>query len=881
MAIGVSEFFLTSVVRMVLGLVQAGTSYGTLEYFKKRKVERRIEDATAETVEALTPFFASEKLTEAQQQLLIHTCCEELQPLVDTPALFFQGSLDGQKIFDQLYQNKPIPEVIQHENMKDAYALLCPRIATLLCKIPTAVKDWEQESWAENFRRLDQISDQLSTLFRSIDQTNSQPRREADELLQQARRLLNQKVLFEMDLTGLRADTPTKCSFASLFVQPSFSKYIDKTREKVSLLTEKEISEYFILNNNHNIIIAPAGAGKSTWSKWLQTLGLSDFWNGIVVRQELRGLDPANLPSIQELVRFHISKHLEEDLTSSKINQWINTRKILILLDGFDEINLPNRDLVFTWIQDLRAISCNYPIIVTSRPLTSEHLNSFDQSWQRWEIDAFDEPRIRDYIQKWYKFTPLLADDQRQINTEELAQSWLADPTINPLTGNPLLLSTLLMVHHLDGCLPSGRSQLYQRYINGMLGIWDSRRNVDTHIRLTTEQKYDLLRSLAIKMFFEEKDQLDEKEVVDWLDDYISKTKLPYSTDEILILLRERTGLINGPGIYNFTHKTITEYFVAEAIYQGNQYNLKGDRIDRFTLFEHRNEDRWNTILFLWAGLAPVTDLEQFIEQCYNSDNYNIAIGLILDQLIKLTAEFSSEIIKHSLNNDLIFKEKTILIHYYISHPDKLSISNCLIEDLAIRNLISHTSYTEALELFISKSIISLLDIKSSLIKHKFLFSSSLLEENLMDFDIEIPVHPQFPLYFFVLFFERLLASNTKSPQNIINIFEQRYPSLGKIKTLLVLSHFNYYPYSKNRSIEKYIQCINLGFTGKEIPNNWLVGTSNWHSRNQKFRNRDLLKDTLKKLQETHQDKEIDCSDAIAIVEQLLNERDKLEVSLN
>jgi hypothetical protein len=97
-------------------------------------------------------------------------------------------------------------------------------------------------------------------------------------------------------------------------------------------------------------------------------------------------------------------------------------------------------------------------------------------------------------------------------------------------------------------------------------------------------------------------------------------------------VLRERSGLVVGPGIYSFAHKSIAEYLVAEAVLQGDQRDASGARIDRFYLFEHRVDDRWNTVTFLWAGLAPVADVEAFIQACIEATNWALAYGILSDQ---------------------------------------------------------------------------------------------------------------------------------------------------------------------------------------------------------------------------------------------------------
>jgi predicted NACHT family NTPase len=510
--IELGQLALDLIINLLAGVIQEGVSYKALPFFERRKIERRIEDAIAEVVEPLLPFLAQEKIPEDKQRRLIETCVDELRPLTQNPERLFQGSLDGQKIFEELYANRDLPQVVGEDDLKDIYTLLCPRIATLLCKIPAAVKDWENEAWSENYRRLDEITTQLRKLFSIVDELATSPSRQADEILLIVRRSLAQKVRLELDLTGLRADRPLAGKFDDFFVHPEIKEITqDENKQPQVVGTPDDSFTQFTHRHRQAVVVGPPGAGKSTWAKWLQRETLTTRWAGISVRVELRRFSGEQLLSLHDLVRETAGKHLAEDLTAERIGHWLNAKQVIFILDGFDEIRPSERDKVYEWIVDLRSAARDCPFVLTSRPLTTDHLDRFlDAGWQGWTIEPFDEPRIVDYIQRWYAHTPLLPEDNRAIDAEELATSWRDDPTIEPLTGNPLLLSTLLMVHHLDGSLPSGRSQLYRRYVEGMLGLWDDRRQVAaTSVQLTLEQKRQITRGFALKLFFDEQDQLD------------------------------------------------------------------------------------------------------------------------------------------------------------------------------------------------------------------------------------------------------------------------------------------------------------------------------------------------------------------------------------
>jgi hypothetical protein len=628
---GIGEFALGVVASLVANALTSATGYMALPFFERRRVQSRIEDAIAEVVEPLVPFLAQEGISENQQRLLFDACKIELQPFTEDPAPLFSGSLDGQKIFDDLYTKKDLPATVRDEGLDSLYSMLFPRIATLLCRIPAAVKDWENNAWSENYRRLDDIAVELRQLFLKLDSVEERLSDSSDDFLAIARRVLTQRVSMQLDLTGLRADKPIAGKMEDFFVHPELS--IIEEKSSVAVESGEEALETFVRNTSLSVVLGQPGSGKSTWTRWLQREALTTSWPGMTIRLELRQLDSSSLPSIDEVIRDSLTVHLRERVGADRVQTWINDRSLVFLLDGFDEIAPADRGPVIAWINELQmaAGSCN--IILTSRPLTTDHLEQLSPAWLRWEIKPFDEPRVLEYIRRWYAKAPLLVDSDSDVDPEQVFLQLTGDPTIGPLTANPLLLSTLLMVHHLDGSLPSGRAELYKRYIDGMLGLWDDRRKVSAaDVSLTLAEKRQILSFFAVHFQLRQKDQIDENEAISIAEECLRVMRKKQDALQVLSTLRERSGLLIGPGIYSFVHKSVSEFLVAELAVQESHIDATGKRIDRFRLFKHREDDRWNVVIFLWAGLAPFADLESFIDECIEADDIKLAYGIISDQ---------------------------------------------------------------------------------------------------------------------------------------------------------------------------------------------------------------------------------------------------------
>lgn len=292
---------------------------------------------------------------------------------------------------------------------------------------------------------MEEISDRLGGLSRKVDELIGRPSTET--LLSRIRRLLFQSLQFKLELTGLRPDRPIEPGrFEDLFVLPAIKNLGTTYALKQEALLEKpaRMREIFLGMASRQIVIGPPGSGKTTWAEWLQNEQLIRSDGRLAIMIRLRDVRPADLPSLQMIVREAGGPHLAEEVEPRHIRQWLDAGRVALIFDGFDEIAPNDRDTVVEWLNALEGSAGISPIVVTSRPLSGGHLDHLHTFEGPWKIENFDKRRVVDYIKRWYDCSPLLQDNQRQIDADLLGSTWLADPVIGPLTGNPLMLTTLL-----------------------------------------------------------------------------------------------------------------------------------------------------------------------------------------------------------------------------------------------------------------------------------------------------------------------------------------------------------------------------------------------------------------------------------------------------
>lgn len=644
----IAEIIVSTIEKLVISALAKGTSYAAQDYFQKRRVERSVEAASSNVAETLVAFFKAERVDEDVQELLLLECRIALEPIAADPSPLFGGSLNGQIIFDQMFAEAPIPASVSEPAVRPLFEMVFVRIASVLCLVPSAVRDWEANAWKEGFRRLDTIVAEIKSVFDRVDAINTRLSGDLDSNVSTLRKYLAQREAVQIDITGLRSDHAVHKTMEEMFVHPEISRTWEDKDARYYDVAESDLDyvRAFISRGSRSIVYGAPGSGKSTWSRWLHRLGLSELWDGVVIRAELKAFDFGKAPSILGLLKAAVGINYAEIVDADLLGKLISSSKLALILDGFDEIGAARRDEALAWLQELEVFVERCPVAITSRPLATDHLQKLRKQWQKWSVEPFDVGRIVGYITKWYVTADLLPDAPTP-DAQLLAEQWRGDHTIAPLTGNPLLLSTLLMVHYLEGNLPSGRAELYDRYIRGMLGGWDGRRGVEQTLKIDLETKRTILSDIAVEMIQRGVDQLDELDALEIVGAALTRLDEPETADVVLDGIRERSGLLVGPGIYSFSHKTIGEFLVAQAVVQGDRELPDGSRLDSFKLFDLRQRDEWNAVLFLWAGLAPVATVEQFIRKCGEASDGAAAFGLMLDQYHRFKAPLKAKLAGH------------------------------------------------------------------------------------------------------------------------------------------------------------------------------------------------------------------------------------------
>lgn len=374
------------------------------------------------------------------------------------------------------------------------------------------------------------------------------------------------------------------------------------------------------------LLLGGPGSGKSTFAKELCVKMANAQLNNT---QALKGWERQLLPLF--LVLRHVVPELSKlDLTSCSSEQqdqrltdvlyqaWCKQfgqdqetavdileesllpGNVLLVFDGVDEVPVEQRPRVY---QAVMAILARYPkikhtiITCRSRSYTGpEMLPGFVPH----HLAPFNEDKIRQFVRAWYAAQPELDAGSRETRIQDL-QAVALGP-LAELSPNPMLLTTMSVLHRKGAGLPKERVKLYDLAVNVMLQRWEKDRDTaeSQAIRAVLEDERRLREVLEHIGHFvheteggqESREGLDRYRLLKELENpkILGSLALPF-----LNYVDQRAGLLSGEGggeggipqTYRFPHRTFQEYLAG-------CYMVKGRRIQQAYRKRAGEGDYWS-----------------------------------------------------------------------------------------------------------------------------------------------------------------------------------------------------------------------------------------------------------------------------------------------
>lgn len=335
--------------------------------------------------------------------------------------------------------------------------------------------------------------------------------------------------------------------------------------------------------NDGLVLLGDPGSGKTTFLKsLLLTLaeGQGEAPAGLGARLPVylplaawaRALAAGEDLAFAALVgRYYRDVHL---LTGELVAQALAAGRALLLLDGLDEVH--DRSIQGELSRRVRELyeesrKRGNKLVLTSRIVGYREVRLAAEGLAEATLVDFGAGEVEEFAAKWTaaleraaaggSALALLAAERER---EELLAAVHANPRVEELAANPLLLTILALMKRQGVVLPERRVELYEQYVKTLLHSWNLARTGEA---LDVAAALRVLAPLALWM-------QETSPGAGLVEEEALRVKLaelcggPEAAERLLADVRQHSGLLveRGPGRYGFLHLTFQEYLAGMAL---------------------------------------------------------------------------------------------------------------------------------------------------------------------------------------------------------------------------------------------------------------------------------------------------------------------------
>lgn len=369
-----------------------------------------------------------------------------------------------------------------------------------------------------------------------------------------------------------------------------------------------------------------AGSGKTTLLRWLAitaargafTAELAD-WNGLTpVFVKLREYSGRSLPKKPEELLDGVAGNITGIMPRGWVERQLRDNKVLLLVDGVDELLGSERRLVRDWLRKLLGAYGGIRVVVTSRPTAA------GADWLRREdftalhLDRMTPPDLAAFVRQWHEAVRELGDelpcgvDELPRYEQSLLNSLKDRAHLQSLAGTPLLAAMLCAMHLNRGSqLPRDRMELYRNALHTLVHDRDADRNVPSALdsKLSLGDKLVVLRDLAWRLSDNNRSEIALDQAAVHVAAKLTAMRHLEVQDGhgVLEQLRDRSGILRSPveGRLDFVHRTFQEYLAAE---EATEEDRIGNLVGRAHL------DLWRETIIMAAGHANSRQRQELLD---------------------------------------------------------------------------------------------------------------------------------------------------------------------------------------------------------------------------------------------------------------------------
>lgn len=359
------------------------------------------------------------------------------------------------------------------------------------------------------------------------------------------------------------------------------------------------INIYEEIDNNKVIFIeADAGYGKS---KLIRRIA-SNFCKPKIYIE--KGYVPffVNYRDLCDDYGASLDNFTEDMLSKENLLNYEN-KGFIYFIDGVDEKKADNDTqlMVINSFIDQVVARDKCRVVFATRPIgLLEGRDGFDCDVKKLEVKPLAISAVVSFFQKFLEHVGISSKILEDLRSSQIFSQLPKSPIA------AILLAKLIQENHQD--LPSNLTELYNKYLELILGRWDIKKGINT------EKEYEATKSIVCKIskYFIDNNlnKICEEEAFSFFEEFLRERNLGINPRELFNNTISRSNVLslsNADHCVSFKHRTFCEFFYAmQALNRNSNFKIDEKCFNYY----------WKNVYFFYIGILK--DCEDTLEEILN-----------------------------------------------------------------------------------------------------------------------------------------------------------------------------------------------------------------------------------------------------------------------
>ncbi len=337
-----------------------------------------------------------------------------------------------------------------------------------------------------------------------------------------------------------------------------------------------------IEKNRRLVVTGTAGSGKSTFCKSLFIELIQKPIGIIPIFVELRHLNSQEGQGLYEYV-LNMLTGIEPSFSREQLEHSLQLGRVLLVFDGFDEINNEKREAYEKEIINLSNVYNKIMLLVSSRP--DDRFSSWEEFYH-YNILPLDKEKAMSLIEK-LEYDRNVKEKFLQELDEILYIKHMS------FSQNPLLLTMMLLTYEQIAEIPNKIHLFYEQAFLTLFNKHDSLKSLYKRKSLSGLPLDDFKKALSafcVISYSDRKYFFNHDEIYNYLRKSIQISGVQVKPEHFLNDLLDCVCIMQKDGLgYTFTHRSFQEYFTALFLV-GMASDNKYDVFNKITFVNDRDD---------------------------------------------------------------------------------------------------------------------------------------------------------------------------------------------------------------------------------------------------------------------------------------------------